>query len=105
METGPRAAPEFVEAPLQYLASAEDVTVYVTSCSRCGSEAPGSGPSARRWYYFPEMQPDEALLIKTYDSATDGRARFTLHTSFDDPTAAADAEPRESLETRCFAFF
>jgi hypothetical protein len=60
---------------------------------------------AHRWYYFPEMQPDEALLIKTYDSATDGRARFTLHTSFDDPTAPADAEPRESLETRCFAFF
>ena len=60
---------------------------------------------AHRWYYFPEMRPDEALLIKTYDSATDGRARFTLHTSFDDPTAAAGAEPRESLETRCFAFF
>lgn len=60
---------------------------------------------AHRWYYFPEMQPDEALLIKTYDSATDGRARFTIHTSFEDPTAAADAPPRESLETRCFAFF
>jgi hypothetical protein len=60
---------------------------------------------AHRWYYFPEMRPDEVLLIKTYDSAIDGRARFTLHTSFDDPTAAADAEPRESLETRCFAFF
>jgi hypothetical protein len=60
---------------------------------------------AHRWTYFPEMRPDEALLIKTYDAATDGRARFTLHTSFDDPTAAADAEPRESLETRCFAFF
>ena len=60
---------------------------------------------AHRWYYFPEMQPDEALLIKTYDSATDGRARFTIHTSFDDPTAPAGAPPRESLETRCFAFF
>src|SRR5262245_39468744 len=60
---------------------------------------------AHRWYYFPELRPDEALLIKTYDSATDGRARFTLHTSFDDPTSAADAEPRESLETRCFVFF
>jgi len=60
---------------------------------------------AHRWYYFPAMQPDEALLIKTYDSASDGRARFTLHTSFDDPGAAADAPPRESLETRCFAFF
>jgi hypothetical protein len=60
---------------------------------------------AHRWVYFPEMRPDEALLIKTYDSATDGRARFTLHSSFDDPTAPADAPPRESLETRCFAFF
>jgi hypothetical protein len=60
---------------------------------------------AHRWYYFPAMQPDEVLLIKTYDSAIDGRARFTLHTSFEDPTAAVDAEPRESLETRCFAFF
>jgi len=60
---------------------------------------------AHRWYYFPAMQPDEALLIKTYDSADDGRARFTLHTSFDDPGAPADAPTRESLETRCFAFF
>ncbi len=51
------------------------------------------------------MRPDEALLIKTYDSVADGRARFTIHTSFDDPNAAADAPPRESLETRCFAFF
>jgi hypothetical protein len=60
---------------------------------------------AHRWTYFPEMAMDEAALIKTYDSATDGRARFTLHTSFDDPTAAADAPPRESIETRCFVFF
>ncbi|MGF1611827.1 MAG: CmcJ/NvfI family oxidoreductase [Kiloniellales bacterium] len=60
---------------------------------------------AHRWYYFPAMTMDEALLIKTFDSATDGRARFTIHTSFDDPDAPADAPPRESLETRCFVFF
>ena len=60
---------------------------------------------AHRWSYFPGMRPDEALLIKTYDSAADGRARFTPHSSFDDPGAAPDAEARESLETRCFAFF
>ncbi len=60
---------------------------------------------AHRWYSFPEMAPNEALLIKTYDSATDGRARFTIHTAFEDPAAAADAAPRESFETRCFAFF
>jgi len=60
---------------------------------------------AHRWYYFPQMHMDEALLIKTYDSETDGRARFTIHSSFDDPNAAADTPPRESIETRCFVFF
>ena len=35
----------------------------------------------------------------------DGRARFTIHTSFEDPAVTTDAPPRESLETRCFAFF
>ncbi len=48
---------------------------------------------------------DEALLIKTFDSETDGRARFTIHSSFEDPDAPADAAPRESIETRCLLFF
>ena len=60
---------------------------------------------AHRWYFFPDMQPDEALLIKCYDSAKDGRARFAAHTAFDDPTAPADAPPRESIEARTIAFF
>ena len=59
----------------------------------------------QRWYYFPGMTVDEALLIKTFDSRTDGRARFTIHTAFEDPTAPAGAPSRESMETRCFAFF
>lgn len=58
-----------------------------------------------RWYYFPEMQMDEALLFKTFDSETDGRARFTIHSSFEDPDAPVDAPPRESIETRCLVFF
>jgi hypothetical protein len=61
--------------------------------------------SGQRWYYFPEMQMDEALLIKTFDSETDGRARFTVHSSFEDPDAPVDASPRESIETRCLVFF
>jgi len=60
---------------------------------------------AQRWYYFPAMTMNEALLIKTYDSETGGRARFTIHTSFSDPSTPPDAPPRESLETRCFVFF
>jgi len=58
-----------------------------------------------RWFYFPRMQPDEAVLIKCYDSLEDGRARFTAHTAFRDPTTPADAPPRESIEVRTLAFF
>jgi hypothetical protein len=57
-----------------------------------------------RWFYVPEMQPDEALLLKCYDSETDGRARFAPHTAFEDPTAPADVAPRESIELRTFVF-
>jgi hypothetical protein len=60
---------------------------------------------AHRWYYFPYMQTDEAMLLKCYDSATDGRARMTAHTGFDDPTSVPDAPPRESIETRVFVFY
>jgi len=57
-----------------------------------------------RWFYVPEMQADEALLLKCYDSATDGRARFAPHTAFEDPTAGPDVAPRESIELRTFVF-
>lgn len=59
----------------------------------------------QRWYYFPQMQMDEALLFKTFDSDTSGRTRFTIHSSFPDPNAPPDAPPRESIETRCLVFF
>lgn len=59
---------------------------------------------AHRWFYVSEMQPDEALLLKCYDSATDGRARFAPHTAFEDPTTPADAPPRESIEIRTLVF-
>ncbi len=58
-----------------------------------------------RWYYFPRMRRDEALVFKVYDSDKDGRARFTPHTSFEDPGTPADAAPRQSIEARALAFF
>lgn len=61
--------------------------------------------STHRWFYFPQMQRDEALFIKCFDSAEDGRARFAAHTGFDDPTSALDAPPRESIELRAFVFY
>jgi hypothetical protein len=58
-----------------------------------------------RWFYFPHMQQNEALLLKCYDSLADGRARFTAHTAFDDPTSPPHAPARESIETRTLVFF
>jgi hypothetical protein len=60
---------------------------------------------AHRWFYFPKMRRDEALVFKVFDSAKDGRARFTPHTSFDDPSSPPDAPPRQSIEARALAFF
>ena len=58
-----------------------------------------------RLYYFPDMQPDEAIVFKCYDSKKDGRARFSAHSAFDHPETPADAPPRESIEIRTLAFF
>jgi hypothetical protein len=59
---------------------------------------------AHRWFYFPQMRVHEALLLKCYDSETDGRARFAPHTAFHDPTTPAYASPRESIELRTLVF-
>ena len=61
--------------------------------------------AGQRWFYFPNMRRDEALVFKVFESETDGRARFTAHTSFEDPNTPAGAPPRESIEMRAFAFF
>jgi len=60
---------------------------------------------AHRWYWFPRMRREEALVFKVYDSVKEGVARFTAHTAFDDPTAAPTARPRESIEIRTLALF
>ena len=54
----------------------------------------------QRWYYAPEMTPDEVLLIKGWDSIDDGRARFTPHGAFSFAETQSDAPPRESIEVR-----
>jgi hypothetical protein len=60
--------------------------------------------AAHRWYYFSEMRTDEALLIRIHDSANDGRARLSFHTSFENPLTQG-APPRESIEARTLVFF
>jgi hypothetical protein len=57
------------------------------------------------WFYFPEMERDEALVFKVFDTDGNVPTRFTAHTAFDDPNTPPAAPPRESIETRTFAFF
>ncbi len=57
------------------------------------------GNPKHRWYYVSDMMPDEALLLKNYDSA-DNVSRFSPHTACKDPDAPADVLPRASIEVR-----
>ena len=59
---------------------------------------------AHRWFYVPNLQPDEILLLKTYDSAED-RARFMPHSAFDDPATKPGTARRQSIESRVLVFF
>lgn len=59
---------------------------------------------AQRWLYVPDLQPDEAVLIKCWDS-DETVARFTPHTAFADPTTPPGTPPRQSIEFRTMAFF
>ncbi len=57
------------------------------------------------WFWYPYQEPSEATLLKIYDSATDGRARMTAHTAFDDPMSDPGAPPRRSIEIRAIVFW
>ena len=60
---------------------------------------------AHEWFWFPRMTRNEALVFKVFDSDERVPSRFTAHSAFDDPATPANAPSRESIETRCFAFF
>lgn len=58
----------------------------------------------QRWYYFPDMNKDEFILFKGYDT----EAKFNpkaFHTAFDNRIAHPDAKPRLSIESRHLAYF
>ncbi|BBK40689.1 hypothetical protein STVA_07090 [Allostella vacuolata] len=103
-----RAAVE--ESPLAFcdarsLAAEDFVTADLVYPDRVGEIYHFRHRPEHRWYYFPRLAPDEALLIKCYDSATGGPARFTAHTAFEDPTSPPDARPRESIEVRAIVLY
>lgn len=59
----------------------------------------------QRWYYFSGMTRDEVVLLKCFDTALDGRARWTAHGAFENPMAPAGTPPRESIEVRTVLSF
>ena len=61
--------------------------------------------AGQQWHYFPLLAPDEAILIKGYDSQEEGIARFTAHSAFEDPQSPADAPERESIEVRALVVY
>ena len=73
-----------------------------------------------RWYFYPELTRDEALLIKQWDSAgalAQSRGKqadagagaapctFSFHSAFKDPATPPDAPDRWSIEVRCAALY
>jgi hypothetical protein len=56
-----------------------------------------------QWHYYSEMEPEQALLIKCFDSKKDGRARRAPHCAFQSPQDHGPA--RESFEVRSIVFW
>ena len=67
-------------ADAQSIAPADFVATDLVFPDRTGEIYQVAYSPNHRWFYFPKMRRNEALLLKCYDSATDGRARFTAHT-------------------------
>ena len=95
----------------------EDLVVFeIHYAERIGENYFAKHSEGHRWYYYPAMTGDEALLIKQWDSAgrmartrgaetdpDDGSepCTFSFHSAFEDPTTPADAPDRWSIEVRC----
>lgn len=100
VETAPLAL-----ADARTVAPEDFVAVDLVYPDRIGEIYRAAWNPRHRWVYYPRMDSNEALLIKGYDSFDDGRARFALHTAFDDPTTPPNAAPRESIEVRALVLF
>jgi hypothetical protein len=57
-----------------------------------------------RWSYFPDMNRDEVLVFKAYDSDP-GQANPVPHSAFNNPTSPPGASPRTSIEMRGIAYW
>ena len=99
----------------------EDLVVFELHYpDRVGENYFSKHASRHRWYYYPEMTRDEALLIKQWDSAgtlarSDGAradaddqaapCTFNFHSAFRDPSTPQDGPDRWSIEVRCLVVY
>lgn len=81
------------------------VPVDMVYADRVGEIYHSTYSAGQRWFYFADMRGDEAMLLKCFDSAFDGRTRYTAHTGFANPRAAPDTPPRRSIEVRALLSF
>ena len=99
----------------------EDLVVFeIRYSNRTGENYFAKYSDRHRWFFYPNMVRDEALLIKQWDSAggfarTDGASAdhdnpeapctFSFHSAFEDPATPDDAPDRWSIEVRCVALY
>ena len=91
------AWPSFADQPY--------ITNYRIYDDRVGETTRFTYRPSHEWYWFPKQTSTEVSMLKCYDSKEDGRARFSAHTAFDDPTSGPSAGPRESIEVRALVFW
>ncbi|GAA5863124.1 hypothetical protein JCM8547_002805 [Rhodosporidiobolus lusitaniae] len=61
---------------------------------------------AQKWYFLQDQTPEECVVFKIYDSLNEpGIAQLTPHSAFVNPSAPADAPPRQSIEIRALVFY
>ncbi|KAH0829597.1 hypothetical protein AYO21_07558 [Fonsecaea monophora] len=87
-----------------------------SASSTAGYEVKGETFAVRpndkhKFFYMKDMTPEEVMLIKCFDSASEvnggkkGIAGYTPHTAFVDPQTPAGAPGRQSIEVRSLVFY
>mmetsp|Transcript_3150 Transcript_3150/g.4843 ORF Transcript_3150/g.4843 Transcript_3150/m.4843 type:complete len:400 (-) Transcript_3150:237-1436(-) len=76
-------------------------TSRITFPHRVGETYTVHSSDKQHWVYFDQVTPDEAILLKVYDSLEDDPhlARFCMHSAIS-PDPSLPSRPRESMEIR-----
>ena len=92
-------------ADARFMAKDDFVATDMVYSNRLGEIYQIAYNPSQRWHYYPNMTHEEVVLLKCFDSARDGRARYTAHGAFEDSSVSAETPPRESIEIRTLLSF